>query len=87
MPPLIPPSTDHSAPPSSCLGCRLTGGVTLLLIAGVVGSARTTAKSSAHRTLLSVLTAGLGWLSVAKVLDLPPFRQRYQRSDPSQGSF
>lgn len=80
MIPLVPPpstpstpSSPSTSPPSSCLSCRLTGGFTLLVLAGLVGSARDTAKSPVHRALLIAVSGGLGWLSLAKVANLPPF--------------
>jgi len=70
-----PPSPPSSSPPPSspaCLGCRLTGSASLLLLAALVSSARP-GTSTNHRRLLVSVSCGLTYLSLARLAGLPPF--------------
>jgi len=71
---LSPPPSSPSSTPSSpaCLGCRLTGSASLLLLAALVGSARP-GTSTAHRRVLVSVSWGLAYLSAARLAGLPPF--------------
>ena len=64
------------------LECRLTGGVSLLALSGVLGWQRLTLSvaSSAPATAvgLSAASVGLGILGAARLLNLPPFRRGEQ---------
>ena len=66
-------STNINRTPTSCLSCRVTGSVTLLGLAWVLSSSRSTATSPAHRLVLTVGSLGLCGLAVARGGDWYPF--------------
>jgi hypothetical protein len=75
-----PASTDSS----NCLECRLSGGVSLFVLSGVLYWQRLSLPVSPSPLTAAGLTASslvLGVLGAARLFNLPPFRRGLKSSD------